>query len=172
MCICPFIVPTHISMVFKNNNWKINYPYFKRRLFYQSAALLHSKNCFNIIMILFFEQACCYSRLATLYLINYIIWIIIWRYNSGNDTKNKFNFWLHITHTKKIYMLPWMVCFVLGILARVTEGDKSDMEKQSYEYIRFVKLNLTVCFTEINFTFILLIFMITVTKLDKYKQWE
>lgn len=92
-------------------------------------------------MILFFEQACCYSRLATLYLINYIIWVIIWRYNS-----------------------------VLGILARVTEGDKSDMEKQSYEYIRFVKLNLTVCFTEINFTFILLIFMITVTKLDKYKQ--
>ena len=62
-----------------------------------------------------------------------------------------------------------MVCFVLGILARVTEGDKSDMEKQSYEYIRFVKLNL-VCFTEINFTFILLIFMITVIKLDKYKQ--
>ena len=44
------------------------------------------------------------------------------------------------------------------------------MEKQSYEYIRFVKLNLTVCFTEINLTFILLIFMITVTKLDKYKQ--
>ena len=69
-------------------------------------------------------------------------------------------------------MLTWMVCFVLGILARVTEGDKSDMEKQSYEYIRFVKLNLMVCFTEINFTFILLIFMITVIKLDKYKQWE
>lgn len=81
------------------------------------------------------------------------------------------DFTLH-THTQKICMLTWMVCFVLGILARVTEGDKSDMEKQSYEYIRFVKLNLMVCFTEINFTFILLIFMITVIKLDKYKQWE
>lgn len=29
-----------------------------------------------------------------------------------------------------------------GILARVTDGDKSDMEKQSYEYIRLVVCNL------------------------------
>ena len=34
--------------------------------------------------------------------------------------------------------------FITGILARVTEGDKSDMQKLGYEYIRLVIKDLCI----------------------------
>ena len=34
--------------------------------------------------------------------------------------------------------------FITGILARVTEGDKSDMQKLGYEYIRLVIKDLSI----------------------------
>lgn len=33
-----------------------------------------------------------------------------------------------------------LLFFMLGILARLAETDKSDMQKQGYEYIRFVNV--------------------------------
>lgn len=42
-----------------------------------------------------------------------------------------------------VKLINWFA-FVIGILARVTEGDKSDMQKLGYEYIRLVIKHLHI----------------------------